>query len=82
MSTVGATPAASAWTAWARPISPPPSATAALSAMFCDLNGATRSPARLKARHRPVTKRLLPTEEAVPWTMSVRAIIGAPRTAR
>src|SRR5437899_2276364 len=29
---------------WAQPISPPPGATWALSDMFCDLNGTTRSP--------------------------------------
>ncbi len=42
MSTVGSTPAASACAAWARPISHPSAVTAALSAMFCALNGATR----------------------------------------
>ncbi len=46
MSTVAGRPAASACTACARPISPPSEATAALSAMFCALNGATRRPAR------------------------------------
>ena len=38
------TPAASACTACARPISAPSRVTAELSAMFCDLNGATRRP--------------------------------------
>jgi len=42
MSTVGSTPAAPACAAWARPISPPSTVTAAFSAMFCALKGATR----------------------------------------
>ena len=42
MSTLGSTPAASACAACARPISPPSAVTEALSAMFCDLKGATR----------------------------------------
>ena len=42
MATVGSMPAAAAWPAWARPISPPSTVTAAFSAMFCALNGATR----------------------------------------
>ena len=35
---------ACACTTWARPISPPSRATNELSDMFCDLNGATRTP--------------------------------------
>ena len=42
MSTVGSMPAASAWTAWARPISSPSAVTAAFRAMFWALKGATR----------------------------------------
>ena len=34
MSTLGSRPAASAWIAWAQPISPPSGVTAALRAMF------------------------------------------------
>ncbi|MGY3466322.1 hypothetical protein ACVW0I_003193 [Bradyrhizobium sp. LM6.11] len=44
MSVCGSTPAASAWSAWARPISPPSTVTAALFDMFCGLNGSTRRP--------------------------------------
>ena len=40
----GASPAAWACTAWARPISPPSAVTALLSAMFCGLNGTTATP--------------------------------------
>ena len=43
--------------------------------MFCALNGATFTPARRNNRHNPVTSRLLPTDEAVPWTIKVRARI-------
>jgi hypothetical protein len=42
MSIEGSRPAASAWSACARPISPPSAATNELSAMFWALNGATR----------------------------------------
>src|SRR5579875_4131053 len=73
MSTVGSRPQASAWTAWARPISPPPGHTAALLDMFCDLNGATRIPARANSLQRPVTTTLLPTSEAVPIIIRLRA---------
>ncbi len=66
MSTVGMTPAASAWTACARPISPPSGVTDALSAMFCALKGATRSPSWRKRRQSPAVTMLLPTDEAVP----------------
>src|ERR1035438_1620535 len=44
--------------------------------MFCDLNGATRTPSRWNIRQSPVTRRLLPTDDAVPWIMRVRANIG------
>ena len=42
MWTDGAMPAASACSAWARPISRPSMVAAEFSDMFCDLNGATR----------------------------------------
>ena len=53
MSTSGSTPQARACSACARPISPPSAVTAALLLMFCGLNGRTRRPRRVKARHRP-----------------------------
>ena len=53
MCTLGATPAARACSAWARPISPPSAVTAALFDMFCGLNGRTRRPRRRQARARP-----------------------------
>src|SRR5262249_2919465 len=71
MSTVGASPQAAACTAVARPISAPSAQTAALFDMFWALNGAVRRPRRTKIRHRAATSRLLPTDELVPWTMSV-----------
>jgi hypothetical protein len=37
-----------------------------LSAMFCGLKGATRTPRRASTRHNPVTSRLLPASEVVP----------------
>ena len=72
MSTVGSMPAASACAACARPISPPSAVTAALSDMFCALNGATRTPARAKMRQRAAASRLLPTPDAVPCTIRQR----------
>src|ERR1700688_1674044 len=66
MSSVGASPQASACFACARPISPPPAHTAELFDMFCDLKGATRTPARAKARPSAATTTLLPTSDAVP----------------
>ena len=47
MCTDGATPQARAWSAWARPISPPSAVTAALLDMFCGLNGRTARPRRV-----------------------------------
>src|SRR5258708_10497559 len=79
MSTLGSSPHASACAACARPISPPPGQTAALFDMFCDLKGATRTPARAKARHSAVTTTLLPTSDAVPITIKVLALIFAHR---
>ena len=69
MSTEGSRPAARAWSAWARPISPPSTATAALLDMFCGLNGATDRPRRANARASPATTRDLPTSEPAPWIM-------------
>src|SRR5262245_1155732 len=74
MSVCGATPAARAWSAWARPISPPSTVTAALFDMFCGLKGSTRSPRRVKARARPATMSDLPTSEPAPWIINARAI--------
>ncbi len=44
MATSGSTPAAMACMAWARPISWPAGVTNEFKAMFCALNGATRTP--------------------------------------
>jgi len=87
MSIVGVVPAAIACAYWARPISPPSGQTAALLDMFCALNGATWTPRLENRRQSPATSVLLPTEEAVPWTISTRARLvilsrelgGAPR---
>src|SRR5215471_2249494 len=73
MSTVGSMPAPTACAYWARPISPPSAHTAALFDMFWALNGATRTPRRAKSRHKPATSTLLPTDEAVPCTISTGA---------
>ena len=76
MCTLGLTRAARAWSAWARPISPPSTATAALLDMFWGLNGSTFSPRATSARASPATISDLPTSEPVPWNMSARAGIG------
>src|SRR5688572_14556875 len=65
---VGSTRAATAWSHWARPISPPSRHTIELFDMFCALNGATRRPRRTSARHRPETTTDLPASEEVPAT--------------
>ena len=62
--------------AWARPISPPSSVTAALFDMFCGLNGRTESPRRVKARARPATISDLPTSDPVPWIIKAFAGIN------
>ncbi len=67
MCTLGAIRAASACTAWARPISPPSTVTAALFDMFCGLKGATFKPRRTSARANPATRVDLPAFEPVPW---------------
>ncbi len=76
MSVCGSSPQACACTACARPISPPSSVTAAFRAMFCGLNGATLIPRRRRARHRAVTRVLLPASEVVPCTMRVLAFMA------
>src|SRR5436305_2469666 len=70
---LGATRAARACNAWARPISPPSCVTAALFDMFCGLNGRTRRPRSANARASPATISDLPTSEPVPWNISARA---------
>src|SRR5512145_1955551 len=75
-SVCGASLAASACNAWARPISPPSTVTAELSAMFCGLNGATRTPRRFRMRHKAATRVDLPASEVVPWTISDRQDMG------
>src|SRR5579875_3896129 len=68
--TLGSRPAARAWIAWARPISPPSTVTAELLDMFCALNGATLTPRRASSRHNPATTTDLPASEVVPATSS------------
>jgi hypothetical protein len=70
MCTLGVILAARACTAWARPISPPSTATAALFDMFCGLNGATFIPRRTSARASPATNVDLPAWEPVAWIIS------------
>ena len=83
MSTWAGTPAASACTAWARPISPPSGVTAELSAMFCALNGRDAQPlAGETAGRARSTSRLLPTDEAVPCTMMAGRLARASSCAR
>ena len=64
----GSARAASACTHCARPISEPSAVTIELLDMFCALNGATRTPRRLSARHSPVVTTDLPASEVVPAT--------------
>src|ERR1700720_64443 len=65
---LGASPAARACMAWARPISPPSVVTAELLDMFCALNGATRMPLRANSRHSPATTIDFPASDVVPAT--------------
>src|SRR5881275_2220761 len=67
---LGASRAARACTACARPISPPSTATAALFDMFCGLNGATFKPRRTSTRASPATSVDLPALEPVAWIIS------------
>src|SRR3984893_467477 len=73
MSVVGDVRAARACSAWARPISPPSTVTAALFDMFCGLNGRTLRPRLGNARARPATISDLPTSDPGPWNMIARA---------
>src|SRR5262245_60510600 len=68
--TLGASPAARACMACARPISPPSVVTAELLDMFCALNGATRIPLRANSRHSPATIIDFPASDVVPATNS------------
>src|SRR5215470_13054071 len=77
MSVCGSTPAASACSACARPISPPSIVTAALFDMFCGLKGTTRRPRRVAARTSPATMSDLPTSEPAPWIISARVMMAA-----
>src|SRR6516164_4388596 len=77
MSVCGSTPAACACSAWARPISPPSTVTAALLDMFCGLKGSTRRPRRVAARASPATISDLPTSEPAPWIMRARGMAGS-----
>ena len=72
MSVCGGTRQASACTPWARPISPPSGVTAELSAMFCDLKGATAMPRRVRMRQNPAVITDLPTSEPVPQNIKAR----------
>src|ERR1700752_1783445 len=74
---LGASPAARACTACARPISPPSLVTAELLDMFCALNGATRMPLRANSRHRPATTIDFPASDVVPATSSAPLIFSA-----
>src|ERR1700733_13759746 len=67
---LGGVSAARACSAWARPISPPSTVTAALFDMFCGLNGSTDRPRKVNARANPATMSDLPPSEPVPWNMS------------
>ena len=73
--TEGATPAARACSAWARPISPPSAVTAALFDMFCGLNGAHTEAAPRQGPASPATSRDLPTSEPVPWIIKARVMV-------
>src|SRR5947209_15490817 len=77
--TLGASPAARACIAWARPISPPSTVTAELFDMFCALNGATRTPLRASSRHSPATTIDLPASDVVPATSRAPLTAGLSR---
>ena len=82
ISTEGSTPAASAWTTWARPISNPSRVMKELRAMFWALKGATLRPSCRNTRQRPAASRLLPALDMVPWTMIDFAIYTSLAQAR
>ena len=69
MWTDGGSPAASACSACALPISPPSCATAEFNAMFCALNGATLNPLFLRHLMSAAVRTLFPTCEEVPWSI-------------
>src|SRR5215217_3796301 len=73
MSTCGATLAASACIACARPISWPSRVANELRAMFWALNGATSKPSCRRMRHNAPTVSDLPASEAVPNTINAFA---------
>ena len=75
MSTEGFIPAASAWTTCALPISSPSSVMKEFSAIFCDLNGATRYPSCRNMRHSAAHSRLFPALDIVPCTISGLALL-------
>jgi len=75
MSVDGCSPAARAWSACARPISPPPGQAAALFDIFCGLKGAASIPRRRAIRQSPATSSDLPTSEPVPCSMIARPVI-------
>ena len=64
--TSGCFPAASACTACALPISIPSAVIYELSAIFCDLKGATLYPSCVNILHKAVQIRLFPTFDIVP----------------
>ena len=77
ISTDGSTPAASACTTCARPISSPSFVMNEFRAMFCALNGATRYPSCRNTRQSPAAIRLLPALDIVPWIMIAFAIYAS-----
>ena len=77
ISTDGSTPAASACTTCALPISSPSFVMNDFSAMFCAWNGATRYPSCLNTRQSPAAMRLLPALDIVPWIMIAFAIYAS-----
>jgi hypothetical protein len=60
-----------------RPISAPSGVTKEFRDMFCALNGATSYPSCRNIRHNAVAVRLLPTDDPVPCTITVRAVISS-----
>src|SRR5260370_328836 len=65
MSTDGATSAARACSAWARPISPPSSVTAALFDMFCGLKGRTERTGLASQRHHLIKRQIIVAQRDV-----------------
>ena len=73
---IGATPAASACTTCARPISSPSSVIKEFSAIFWDLNGATRYPSCLNILQSPAHRRLFPALDIVPCIIIFPAMLS------